>query len=446
MHKITSTLFKWVMIGCLVIAPMAIVPIAVMPTTAWAQGVSAEALADDIKRLRRDLRDLQQLMLQKSGNNDAVERIKTDVSGSVYEQMNTLDATVGDVAKRLENIEGDSLGFNKKFEKLSKDLEFRLQQLSDQLGAVSEKVDKGEKVDAVSQDVVKLNEIVMNQQALIKSQAEALQRQTEAIEQLTAQVKTALENSNKAMSNSDTAVTNSNQALANLEAVSKTTADVAKALKVKQTKAKVAKATKTEPTAKATKPAQTPDANAGDKSKTDQVAKADTDKGTKKAPEKTAEKPKAPQEPLDTTKVAGRSADLQTQYDTPQAHYKKAVDFMSSDKLADAEVLFMEFINQYPNDESVDDAKYQYARLLMLRGQNASAGKLFTDIYENHPKSNRRPDSLVELARLYKGAGNVNNACAILQVFKDQFTEQKTSRSGRYATRLYKDYNCKKSS
>ena len=442
MQKITTTLLKWIVVGSLMMAPLFVfggMPLSV----ATAQNVTAESLNAEIKRLRRDLRDLQQLMLQQSGNNDAVERIKSDVSGNVYEQMNTLDASMADMATRLEDIEGDSLEAKRKFEKLSKDLEFRLQQMSDKVTAVSETMAKGEKINTVSEDVQTLRQIINKQQELIKSQSEAIQRQTKALEDLNAKVQEAVTNSTTAMENSDKAITNSNQALANLEAVSKTTADVAKALKVKQTKAK-AVAAKTEP--------KTEPKTKTEKAKTDgtkSTATAKTDKALDTAKKETPKQQPAQKVATklpETKPVEGQSKDLKTKYDNSEAHYKKAVDLMSTDKLADAEVLFIEFIKQYPDDKSVDDAKYQYARLLVLRGQNASAGKLFTDIYENHPKSNRRPASLVELARLYEGAGNVNNACAILDVFNDQFASEKTTRTGKIATRLYKGYKCKKPS
>ena len=391
MKKLMMIVSKMIVAGTLVSTSV------MMPVNmANAQSVSNESLNNDIKRLRRDLRDLQQLILQKSGSNDAVNRIKSDVSSSVYEQMSGLENTTVDLASRLENIEGDSLQSKEKFEKLSTDLEFRLQQLSDQLKEISLQVEKAEKVQAVSNTVSDLQKRLLEQQSLIKKQADALNRQADFLQKLTVQVNKSVENSAKALSSA--------------EAAQKTSADVAKELEVQATKAKEVKVEK-------------PTIDTSADIKVDEVVEI-----------------KVPEE---TKKVAGQSEDLKTKYDTAEAHYKAAVDAMSVDNLANAEALFVEFIKQYPGNTSIDDAKYQYGRLLALRGQNADAGQLFTDIYENYPKSNRRSSSLIELAKLYNGAGKVKNACGILDVFNDQFQGEKDTRDGKYVARLYKEYGCK---
>ena len=247
MKKITSTFYHYMVAVALLVTPM-VVPVSV----ASAQSVAAETLNADIKRLRRDLRDLQQLMFQKSGNNDAVDRIKSEVNSNVYEQMNAIDESINDLARRLENVEGQNKQSTEKVDKLNIDVNFRLQELSDQLKQVTQKAEQGEqdeKMQAVSQEVATLKQTVESQKLIIAQQAEL-------IKLLNTKIDEAVNNSNKAIANSDMAINSSNQALAGVDTLSKkvaqnpTTPKTAQAKKPATQVAKAPEKSLAKPTAK----------------------------------------------------------------------------------------------------------------------------------------------------------------------------------------------------
>ena len=93
------------------------------------------------------------------------------------------------------------------------------------------------------------------------------------------------------------------------------------------------------------------------------------------------------------------------------AAFSEAVSRVRAGAFEDAERLLRGFVDQYPQDQRVGDAKYWVGETHFVRGQYAEAARVFLDAYRQHPSSTRAPDSLLKLGMTLAQLKQRDEAC-----------------------------------
>ena len=91
--------------------------------------------------------------------------------------------------------------------------------------------------------------------------------------------------------------------------------------------------------------------------------------------------------------------------------FSEAVSRVRAGAFEDAERLLRGFVDQYPQDQRVGDAKYWIGETHFVRGQYAEAARVFLDAYRQHPSSTRAPDSLLKLGMTLAQLNQRDEAC-----------------------------------
>ena len=523
-------------------------------------------LQDAIKELRREFQDLQKLTLGQSPDDTTINRVGDRLASQVYEQIQAIDARMGelsanlftkvgdsentllDLSGRLETLEGQIQKSEQTFTKYGKDAEFRFQSLQDDLKALKDLVAKAEKVAQLAKQFTALSEqttahktMLTTQQALVDSQTETINEQGKVVQDLlsklnqvtqeNAQLKQELTQQQQKIDQLNAKISgdiatikqqqaifagqqqlmaqmigktfNSQSARGNDKSLSGVNQSDSVAQKSdastpqKETQNPIEEKTDkkasldssttealnkpektTSPTGeKSVQPVKTDgasseqsvgDGNASTKAEKPKAQNESPAESPAESPTQSSAQPQAESSgadgvdskqisqklTLDSDKVKEQALKKVTQEQekpTPQfasatEHYKTAIDLMGQEKFKEAEDLFRAFIKIYPNDESVDDAKYFLAGILVDRGESAEGGKLYLDIYSSHSNSNRLSGSLLKLARLYKDGDRIDVACQVLGVLTDSYKDKQygvtVQRDLRTAESLRFDYKC----
>lgn len=93
------------------------------------------------------------------------------------------------------------------------------------------------------------------------------------------------------------------------------------------------------------------------------------------------------------------------------ADFNAALELVRSGKFDDAERSFRDFIDNYPNDARIGEAKYWFGETHYLRSEFAEAARIFLDAFRQHPQSDRAPDSVLRLGMTLAELGQPEQAC-----------------------------------
>jgi tol-pal system protein YbgF len=118
---------------------------------------------------------------------------------------------------------------------------------------------------------------------------------------------------------------------------------------------------------------------------------------------------------------------------TAQEEYERAMGMLRQADYDGAEKSFQSFIDKFPKDKMVDNAKYWHAETLYVRGKFLDAASGFADAYQQNPQGSKAPDSLLKLSMSLEGLNKTSEACASLKQLKLQFPNASSSIRSRAA-------------
>lgn len=95
---------------------------------------------------------------------------------------------------------------------------------------------------------------------------------------------------------------------------------------------------------------------------------------------------------------------------TEQAAYKQALATYEKKRFAEAEALFDQFLQSWPNSTLAPNALYWKAECLYSRGRFADAVFIFKDVLTRFPKHPKAPDALLKTIMSYRRLGDTDNA------------------------------------
>ncbi|MCL2470080.1 MAG: tol-pal system protein YbgF [Alphaproteobacteria bacterium] len=116
---------------------------------------------------------------------------------------------------------------------------------------------------------------------------------------------------------------------------------------------------------------------------------------------------------------------------TAQEHYDLAFALLREARYDEAEKIFKKFMEKYPEDRLIENAKYWYAETFYVRGRYKEAILAFVEAYKQNEKGNKAPDSLLKLAMSLGAAGEKDDACKALAGLKQKFPKAPAALRGR---------------
>ncbi|MDR3424968.1 MAG: tol-pal system protein YbgF [Alphaproteobacteria bacterium] len=106
---------------------------------------------------------------------------------------------------------------------------------------------------------------------------------------------------------------------------------------------------------------------------------------------------------------------------TPQEQYERAFNLLRQANYPEAEQAFKSFIDKNPKDKLIDNAKYWYGETLYVRARFDEAAVAFADAYQQDPRGNKAPDSLLKLAMSLAALNKTSDACVTLAELKAKY-------------------------
>ncbi|MDE1900637.1 MAG: tol-pal system protein YbgF [Alphaproteobacteria bacterium] len=106
---------------------------------------------------------------------------------------------------------------------------------------------------------------------------------------------------------------------------------------------------------------------------------------------------------------------------TVQEQYDRAFGLLRQTDYADAEKAFKDFIDKNPKDKLTENAKYWYGESLYVQAKFDAAAVAFADAYQQDPRGNKAPDSLLKLAMSLQALKKIPDACVTLQELKVKY-------------------------
>ena len=106
---------------------------------------------------------------------------------------------------------------------------------------------------------------------------------------------------------------------------------------------------------------------------------------------------------------------------TAQEQYDRAFGLLRQASYEEAEKAFKSFIDKYPQDKMLDNAKYWYAETYYVRAKFNDAAVAFADAYQQNPKGTKAPDSLLKLALSLGSLEKTQDACTTLIELKSKY-------------------------
>ncbi|MDE2028989.1 MAG: tol-pal system protein YbgF [Alphaproteobacteria bacterium] len=106
---------------------------------------------------------------------------------------------------------------------------------------------------------------------------------------------------------------------------------------------------------------------------------------------------------------------------TPKEQYERAFGLLRQANYPAAEKAFKAFIDKNPKDKLIDNAKYWYGETLYVRAKFAEAAVAFADAYQQAPRGNKAPDSLLKLAMSLSALHKKTDACVTLHELKTKY-------------------------
>ena len=124
---------------------------------------------------------------------------------------------------------------------------------------------------------------------------------------------------------------------------------------------------------------------------------------------------------------------------TAQEQYDKAFGLLRQASYPEAEQSFKNFIDKFPKDKMIDNAKYWYAETFYVRGRFDEAAVAFADAYQQNTAGTKASDSLLKLAMALGQLDKKDDACATLVSLKSKYPNAPAtvrSRADQERTRL----------
>lgn len=116
---------------------------------------------------------------------------------------------------------------------------------------------------------------------------------------------------------------------------------------------------------------------------------------------------------------------------TAQEMYDRAFGLLRQADYENAEVAFSNFVDKYPKDSLVNNAKYWYAETYYVRGMFGDAAVAFAEAYQQNPRGPKAPDSLLKLAMSLSGVDKMKDACSTLKALKKKYPKASSTIRGR---------------
>ena len=142
---------------------------------------------------------------------------------------------------------------------------------------------------------------------------------------------------------------------------------------------------------------------------------------------------KAIGQPLDLSTLAGGSnlsapipgrpgnsngaEDIRLPNTSPREEYDRAYGYVLQGNYDLAETGMRNFIDLYPDNQLVPNARFWLGESLYATGRYKEAADTFLKVYTDHPTSSKAPDSLVKLGQSLYGMGERTAACATYSEF-----------------------------
>ena len=89
-----------------------------------------------------------------------------------------------------------------------------------------------------------------------------------------------------------------------------------------------------------------------------------------------------------------------------QALYDRGYALHNEGQFVDAEAVFQQFLQAYPNTQLSDNAQYWIGEARLARGDNRGALAAFFETVEKFPQGNKVPDALLKAARCLQATGD----------------------------------------
>ncbi len=108
---------------------------------------------------------------------------------------------------------------------------------------------------------------------------------------------------------------------------------------------------------------------------------------------------------------------------TPKEQYDFAYKLVRQGDYAQAETAFREFGQLHPNNPLAGNARYWLGETYYVRQDYVQAADVFIGVVTGHPKSPKRPHSMLKLGMSLLAMGQKSEGCATLSELLDSYTE-----------------------
>lgn len=108
---------------------------------------------------------------------------------------------------------------------------------------------------------------------------------------------------------------------------------------------------------------------------------------------------------------------------TAREAYDRAFDLLRQADYEAAQEAFEKFMEKFPEDKLVENARYWHAETFYVRGLFAQAAVAFAEAYQGAPTGGKAPDSLLKLAMALGGVNKTKDACSTLEALKAKFPQ-----------------------
>ena len=99
---------------------------------------------------------------------------------------------------------------------------------------------------------------------------------------------------------------------------------------------------------------------------------------------------------------------------TPQEQYAKAFALLRANQYAEAETELRTFLEQWPEDDLSDNARYWLGETLYVRKEYQAAARVFAEGLDRAPDGKKAPDNLLKLGLSFSSLGENEKACQVL--------------------------------
>lgn len=112
---------------------------------------------------------------------------------------------------------------------------------------------------------------------------------------------------------------------------------------------------------------------------------------------------------------------------TPKEKYDYAYGLVSNANYAEAELNFLEFLEQYPEDELAGNAQYWLGQTYYARGNYNDATRTFLEGMSKYPESPKAPAYLLKVGMSLNLLGEKKDACDVFRELSTRYPESTES-------------------